>query len=300
MDCANGDWIAFVDSDDWCEIDYYEKLLSAADEQRADMICSGGCIVEHERKRIIKRGFRQQVSLHGREEMVLLMEKALIPHVGKDADEPGYQHNNAAPWDKLYRKEFIDRCQLRFDLSSKAWEDIWFNYQAFHEANIVVGCGDIGYHYRVVPTSITKGFNPNKSQINYRFVEKLLAFAKQNQLGTKMEDVIECYGFSMMSNALQCCYFHPANNKPYFEIVRDVNEMKTWSIYKSAIQDHRKLYLSNKQLLLKFLLKLPIVWPLNVAVMGRRFWKVLPVKRGGVIADNYYPSIGIVGCASCA
>lgn len=37
---ANGDWIGFIDSDDWVVRDYYEKLLARAEETGADMV---GC-----------------------------------------------------------------------------------------------------------------------------------------------------------------------------------------------------------------------------------------------------------------
>ncbi len=37
---AQGDWIGFIDSDDWVTADYYEKLLKKAEETGADMV---GC-----------------------------------------------------------------------------------------------------------------------------------------------------------------------------------------------------------------------------------------------------------------
>ena len=37
---AKGDWIGFIDSDDWVAPEYYEKLLARAQETGADMV---GC-----------------------------------------------------------------------------------------------------------------------------------------------------------------------------------------------------------------------------------------------------------------
>ena len=36
---AEGEWIGFIDSDDWVSPDYYEKLLKKAEETGADLGC---------------------------------------------------------------------------------------------------------------------------------------------------------------------------------------------------------------------------------------------------------------------
>ncbi len=45
LNLARGDWLGFVDSDDWVDAGMYEKLLSAAERQGADMAVCGmlGC-----------------------------------------------------------------------------------------------------------------------------------------------------------------------------------------------------------------------------------------------------------------
>ena len=40
LEIAKGEWIGFIDSDDWITLDYYEKLLKKAEETGADMV---GC-----------------------------------------------------------------------------------------------------------------------------------------------------------------------------------------------------------------------------------------------------------------
>ena len=45
---ASGEWIGFIDSDDWIAYDYYEKLLKKAAETGADMVGCDYCLVgEH-------------------------------------------------------------------------------------------------------------------------------------------------------------------------------------------------------------------------------------------------------------
>lgn len=45
---ASGEWIGFIDSDDWISPDYYEKLLKKAQETGADMVgCDYSLVHEH-------------------------------------------------------------------------------------------------------------------------------------------------------------------------------------------------------------------------------------------------------------
>lgn len=45
---ASGEWIGFIDSDDWVTADYYEKLLARAKETGADLVgCDYNLVTEH-------------------------------------------------------------------------------------------------------------------------------------------------------------------------------------------------------------------------------------------------------------
>lgn len=48
LQAAKGEWIGFIDSDDWVTPDYYEKLLNKAEETGADMVgCDYSLVSEH-------------------------------------------------------------------------------------------------------------------------------------------------------------------------------------------------------------------------------------------------------------
>ena len=44
---AEGEWIGFIDSDDWVSPDYYEKLLKKAEETGADLVGCDYSLVDH-------------------------------------------------------------------------------------------------------------------------------------------------------------------------------------------------------------------------------------------------------------
>lgn len=45
LKAANGEWVSFIDSDDWVTPDYYEKLLHMAKETGADLVGCDYCLV---------------------------------------------------------------------------------------------------------------------------------------------------------------------------------------------------------------------------------------------------------------
>ena len=44
---ASGEWVGFIDSDDWVTADYYEKLITEAEQTGADIVGCTYCFVSH-------------------------------------------------------------------------------------------------------------------------------------------------------------------------------------------------------------------------------------------------------------
>lgn len=67
---AKGEWIAFVDSDDWVAPDFYEKLLKKAEETGADLVgCDYSLVSEHtmEVGRVVPNNTPEQTGVLDRE-----------------------------------------------------------------------------------------------------------------------------------------------------------------------------------------------------------------------------------------
>jgi len=99
LEQAAGEWIGFMDGDDWAAPDMYEKLLRKAEETGADMV---GCDLhethEHSMKlgRIVNANTMDQTGVLDREKYKKLML------------------NPCSMVIKIYKKEVIDKYRLRF------------------------------------------------------------------------------------------------------------------------------------------------------------------------------------------
>lgn len=237
---ATGDWLTFVDSDDWCELDYYEKLIAAADGETADVIFAGGYYLEYPSKRKTRYTTRKAYSCNTAEVMEDLRVRVKY----------------GLPWDKLYRTEFLKENAFLFDESIRSFEDYLYNFQVLGKARKVLFTTGIGYHYRQWQESIGHGFNPNKPKFNDALISKLYVHAEESGMSEKLKDGINAAVLCTIAVALDCYYFHPANPKSLAEIYKELNDMKNMPYYHEAIYSRSNRYLTERQLALKYALRI--------------------------------------------
>lgn len=238
---ATGEWIAFMDSDDWCEFDYYEQLLKVADRKKMDIICAGGYFKDYPARNRKIRVFTKFCCYKNRDQIEDL--QAWITRYG-------------LPWDKLYRTEFLKENEFCFDTDIRAFEDFLFNFQVFGKAERVALAPVLGYHYRQQSASIANGFNPRKPEINYQFISRLHDCAREYDVTEKLKKGINAATICTIAVSLNCYFFHPANKKKYYEINKEIKEMLKLPYYQQAISSQSDCYLTKRQMILKHVLRL--------------------------------------------
>ena len=135
---ARGEYIAFVDSDDWIEPDAYRDMLSLAEKTGASMVCAGRYDFSE------STGIRE-TGLCPRQQEVLTAEEMLKRlFVWNQCD--------SAAWDKLYRRELFEG--IRYP-EGKHYEDIPTTYLVIEKAGQVAMLPEPIYNYRHREGSIT-------------------------------------------------------------------------------------------------------------------------------------------------
>lgn len=262
---ATGEWIAFVDSDDWLAREYYEKMFSALGRKNVDVFCAGGYFLEEDGdSKIVHHSVDWEHADWAYDHPQSLLPDVLLQRRDKN-HRPGV--SLCMPWDKIYRTSFLKEHQLIYDESIKACEDVLFNFKVFYMASKVGGCACIGYHYRQVPSSIGHGFNPNKPQINYGFVTKLYEFISCHEVDDAVVSAVGEMAVTTISYSLSCYYFHPNNTKTWAEVSREIAEMTNWPLYHKALYSNDNRYATAKRLVLKYSLRYGRGWVLRVLYM---------------------------------
>lgn len=127
LDAATGDYIGWVDSDDWIEADMFEYLLRGAQEHGADIAVCGRMEVYPDRQ--VFMGWEQETILGQEEAMGLLLEdRALRNYL----------------CDKLWRRELFQDVVFP---EGRNFEDIAVTYRLFEKADKVVCLPKCKYFY---------------------------------------------------------------------------------------------------------------------------------------------------------
>ena len=137
LDKASGEFIVFLDSDDYIADDYLKTLYDAAVKNDSDMVLSG----------------QKKVSESGEE----------IASIDYPVDKiPGYSLRRLNPHGKLYRRSFLDEHNIRF-AEGKLYEDNPFNLMAMFICKNQVILPYNG-HFQVMHdgSTMTKKMDPNK------------------------------------------------------------------------------------------------------------------------------------------
>lgn len=141
---STGDYITFVDSDDYIENDMYEILVNNIEENNADIsVC---------KSRIIYENSNEKITDEKNEKKLLLKE---------DAIESLICNMDNAVWNKLYKYEIIKN--IRFNENITHGEDFYFNLQAFKNCELIIYDNRCKYNYIKRGNSITTSMFSIKS-----------------------------------------------------------------------------------------------------------------------------------------
>jgi glycosyltransferase involved in cell wall biosynthesis len=149
---AKGEYVSFVDSDDWVTKDYLEVLYNEIDKNKLDMVCASACFYDDFQEKIINKKFVSAKILNS-----CNIETLLIPK---------FNFFIIPVWLKIYRKQFLYDNNMFFRLNWQ--EDNLFLFETIIKTNKFKFLDDKKYIYRI------NRKNSSTSEIDKQFTYFLL------------------------------------------------------------------------------------------------------------------------------
>ena len=150
---ATGDYIAFLDSDDFTAPDLYAHLLKTAKQTSADLVQCGYYYFYEAEKSLIPRCSKWAKTDHAT--LRTFPELLFLDNV---------------IWNKIYRRSMLERYGIRFDSSIKMAEDLPFFFTTLMAAEKIVITDRPLYYYRKGrPGQLTAQKNRNRFAVFQAF-----------------------------------------------------------------------------------------------------------------------------------
>lgn len=214
LSTADGEYVSFVDSDDYLKTDFLETYISVMKEKNADIVV-GGYIRDVEGK---------------------------FSETKIDTKDLSYTWMNVSACTKIYRRKFLEDNHLSF-LGVRRYEDEGFMYRSLVCAPRVELINYSGYYYYMNSESITRNLNKDRTKI----VEEYLQTVRKINMTVQCQgDTKELLNYCLVSGlTANLIYNSMGCGKKRMNIL--------YSKYDALIKEIDKNICKNKYIALKFL-----------------------------------------------
>ena len=224
LSVAKGDYVIFLDSDDYFEADLIEASVMQAEKFNADMV-------------IFKAEAFDDIS--GKisplnDKINSLKKYQYKTFCYKDMPEDIFNSFLIAPWNKLYRKSFLDKHGFKFQ-NIKRTNDLLFTSKTLVKAEKIVLLDKVLVHYRVGQTKNLQSGNSKTPLDFYKALFELKKYLDRNNL---YKEVYKSY-LKMVLDVVFYNLNSIKDNKKFEELV---HFLKKEGFNELGLSEYKKIY----------------------------------------------------------
>ena len=164
INLAKGEYISFIDSDDYIDLNFYEKLYSAAKKYGADIACTNLYRISNKKNFYMLKYYRHKYSTSPRLKYIY----ASIPL-------------NNYVMNRIYERIKLQKCGVRFE-EGVTFEDIIFSHKVIYYLNSLVTVPGTKYNYRDNPYSICNVPSDARKRDYKNAIRRALEFMQTNNI----------------------------------------------------------------------------------------------------------------------
>lgn len=234
---ACGEYVMFVDSDDWIERKNLEIAVQNIEDTGSEIAIWSYFknYVNKEMRLSLIPGEDREFSNEREKEILYL--KSIYANIEKQTNTEDVSAGTVMC--KLYKRELLESNDIKFNPELIRAEDVVFALNAFSKAEKICYFNEYLYHYRINDSSICNSFRfipDTKTPFNL-LLEEMNEFYLKTHNKRSIGEAINCRTIQVLLWHLKYHYFHSAKKTNIFKVKSEVKDLITKEPYKSAIKN---------------------------------------------------------------
>lgn len=224
---VNGQYIMFVDSDDWIDLETCQKSLDMMIKYSVDVVM-WSYIREYENRSLPKIIFDKEIYFDEKETRKKLYRR-LFGLYGKELMKPENADAIVTVWGKLYKSNLILNNDIKFVDTKEigTCEDGLFNIEVFQNIKSVYYLKDCFYHYRKATTSFTSSYRIDLYKKWKTLYDMMGNHINKNNLDDSFKSALSNrIALSVIGLGLNTMYSNQSNIEKYNELKCIVNDLR--------------------------------------------------------------------------
>lgn len=227
---ANGEWIAFIDSDDWIEENYVESILK---NDNADI----DIILFNYKNEYGTKSVKKYIDINQgiiEERIKEYIKYSFIHKLYIDDKKEDYAIETI--WNKVYKKRLIDENHL-FDNTIKKGEDRIFNLKIFNDYECKISYLDeYLYHYVINEESESNAYCKDIISKTEKTLNCMEEYLKAHNFSQQFYDTLYIHICTRIYSYLRLYYLNKSSKMSFKEIKNNLRKIKNKEIYKNALE----------------------------------------------------------------
>ena len=137
LEIASGEYVGFVDSDDWVELDMFEKMYEKAKADDTDITMCQAQLYDDKEQRFYTDDYYSLKPLEDFKDSVFT----------PDETKNQILNINVVLWNKIYKREFLQETNVKFQ-NGYIYEDLPFFFETYLKAQRINILWEAPYYYR--------------------------------------------------------------------------------------------------------------------------------------------------------
>lgn len=258
---SHGDWVMFVDGDDWIEPQMCETMYRLGCEKQVQLVMCG--IMKDYGHSAVEYKFYLEEKEYRGEECKWLQQQLLV-----------YNGNIAVAYSKLISRSLLSENYILHDeVLRQGAEGLEFNLRLFEKLESAVFVNLPFYHYIYNESSISASHSEENHELVIRCFEKIKEFIEKSDNSEMLKPWFDNRLLYVIITTAISGYFNPTNKEAYKEKKRKYALYQEKDIVKDALKTKNLEGLSKQRKVILFMIKKRMYWMLNLMGIIRKIQK---------------------------